>query len=331
MKRLKKLFLIAEVGSVHDGSFGNACKLIELSRECGASAVKFQLHDAPNETIKTAPNPKYFRSERRYDYFNRTAFNLNQLIKLKKLSNRIGLKFIVSPFSIESAEILNKINVDGFKIASGEVTNHPLLKKISSYKKNVYLSSGMSTYNEIDSAINILKTKNLTLMQCTSEYPCPVNKIGLNVLNKFKKYNCVLGLSDHSLGISGAVSFIANGASVIEKHITFSKKMYGSDAAHSMEPSDFKKFANEIKDAFTIYETKVDKNNIKYLTRMRNTFQKSIYAKYDLASGTSLNLQNISFKKPDLGISASMYKKIIGKKLNKKLKKDQKLSFKDLF
>ena len=172
------------------------------------------------------------------------------------------------------AEILNKINVDGFKIASGEVTNHPLLKKISSYKKNVYLSSGMSTYKEIDSAINILKTKNLTLMQCTSEYPCPVNKIGLNVLNKFKKYNCVLGLSDHSLGISGAVSFIANGASVIEKHITFSKKMYGSDAAHSMEPSDFKKFANEIKDAFTIYETKVDKNNIKYLTRMRNTFQK---------------------------------------------------------
>ena len=121
-------------------------------------------------------------------------------------------------------------------------------------------------------------------MQCTSEYPCPVNKIGLNVLNKFKKYNCVLGLSDHSLGIC-VVSFIANGASVIEKHITFSKKMYGSDAAQgSGEPSDFKKFANEIKDAFTIYETKVDKNNIKYLTRMRNMLQKSIYAKYDLAS-----------------------------------------------
>ena len=330
MKRLRKLFLIAEVGSVHDGSFGNACKLVELSKECGASAVKFQLHDAENETIKNAPNPSYFNTEKRYDYFKRTSFNPEQLLNLKKLSKKLGLKFIVSPFSIESANLLKKLNIDGYKIASGEVTNHPLLEVISSFKKDVYLSSGMSNYKEIHQAIKILNKKNTTLMQCTSQYPCPVDKVGLNVLHKFKKYDCVLGLSDHSIGIAAAVSFIANGASVIEKHITFSKKMYGSDASHSMEPKEFKIFSKEIHDAFKIYESNIDKNNIKKFLKMRKTFQKSIYTKNSIDKNEIFSLENISFKKPDTGISAKLYKKVIGKFSKKKLKKDYKLKFEDL-
>jgi N,N'-diacetyllegionaminate synthase len=329
VKRFKKLFLIAEIGSVHDGSFGNAFKLIQVAKDCGASAVKFQLHDAENETLKNAPNPKYFRSEKRYSYFQRTAFDFEQMNKLKKFANKLKLKFIVSPFSIEAAKMLKKINIDGYKIASGEVTNHPLLNTISSFNKNIYLSTGMSTYKEINNAVKILKTKKLTLMQCTSQYPCPVDKVGLNVLEKFKKYNCYMGFSDHTLGFSGAISFIANGVSVIEKHITFSKLMYGSDAKHSMEPNEFRNFAKETNDAFTIYQSLIDKNNIFYLRSMRKTFQKSIYIKKNITKGDTLSLENLSFKKPDLGISASNYKKIIGKKILRNLKKDHKLSFKD--
>lgn len=329
MKRLKKLFLIAEIGSVHDGSLGNAFKLIEVAKDCGASAVKFQLHDAENETLKDAPNPKYFKSEKRYSYFKRTAFNLDQMNKLKKFANELKLKFIVSPFSIEAAKMLKKINIDGYKIASGEVTNHPLLKTISSFNKNIYLSTGMSTYQEIHDAINILKTKKMTLMQCRSQYPCPVDKVGLNVLDNFKKYDCYMGYSDHTLGLSAAISFIANGVSVVEKHITFSKQMYGSDAKHSMEPNEFRKFAKETNDAFVIYESYINKNNISDLKHMRKTFQKSIYIKKNVIKGDTLNFENLSFKKPDLGISASMYKKILGKKILKNLKKDHKLIFKD--
>ena len=330
MKRLKKLLIIAEIGSVHDGSLGNALKLIEVAKNCGASAVKFQLHDADNETLKNAPNPKYFTTESRYNYFQRTAFSFEQLIKLKKFANNLKLRFIVSPFSIQAAEILKKINIDGYKIASGEVTNHPLLKKISSFNKAIYLSTGMSTYKEIDNAIKIFNKKNLTLMQCTSQYPCPVQMVGLNVLEKFKKYNCLMGFSDHTLGLAAAISFISNGVSVIEKHITFSKQMYGSDAKHSMEPIEFKKFVRETNDAFSIYESFVDKNNISNLKIMRKTFQKSIYLKKNLIKGDILNLKNLSFKKPDTGISASFYSKIIGKKILRNLKKDHKLTFKDI-
>ena len=131
------------------------------------------------------------------------------------------------------------------------------------------------------------------------------------------------------MGIAGAISFVANGVSVIEKHITFSKNMYGSDAKHSMEPEQFKQFAKEIKDAFIIYESKVDKNNIKPFFNMRKIFQKSIYAKKNLKKGDKINLSNLSFKKPDNGISASEYKKILGKKVLREIKKDYKFSLKD--
>lgn len=330
MKRLKKLLLIAEIGSVHDGSFGNACKLIELAKEAGATAVKFQLHDADNETIINAPNPKYFKDEKRYEYFKRTTFNFDQLTKLKNLSHKLKLQFIVSPFSIEAAKKLKKLNIDGYKIASGEVTNHPMLKVISTFNKNIFLSTGMSNYKEIKNAVNLFNRNKLVLMQCTSEYPCPVKKVGLNVLTEFKKFNCILGFSDHTEGFAAAISFIAHGVTVVEKHITFSKKMYGSDAKNSMEPGEFKKFSNELKNAFIIYETKIDKNNIKNFLSMRKTFQKSIYIKSLIQKGTTLNLDNIVFKKPDTGISASEYKKIIGKKISRKLNENHKLTNKDI-
>jgi len=330
MQNPNELMIIAEIGSVHDGSFGNACKLIEMAKECGANAVKFQLHDAENETIYNAPNPEYFKSENRYNYFQRTSFNYKQLVELKKLSKKLKLQFIVSPFSIQAAQLLNKINIDGFKIASGEVNNDPLLIEISKYKKRVYLSSGMSSFSEIDHAIKFFDKKNLVLFQCTSEYPCSAENVGLNVLEKFKKYKCTLGLSDHTLGIAAAISAIARGAKVIEKHVTFSKKMYGSDARHSMEPHEFKIFCKEIKDAFIMNNTIFNKNDLRQFNKMRFIFQKSIYIKKDLKLGTKLAFDHLSFKKPGGGIPSTNYKKIIGKKIKKNMKKNYKLKLTDL-
>ena len=149
-----------------------------------------------------------------------------------------------SPFSIEAAELLNEINLKMFKIPSGEVTNIPLLEKISSFGKPVILSSGMSNWKELDRAVEILKDNvELCIMQCTSKYPCPIESVGLNVLQEIKdRYgkNIVIGFSDHTSGISAGAAAAAYGAKVIEKHLTFSKLMYGSDALNSLEPDEFK-------------------------------------------------------------------------------------------
>ena len=180
MYNIKNLLIIAEIGSVHDGSLGNACKLIEVAAECGASAVKFQLHDPENETLIDAPNPAYFKAENRYEYFKRTSFSTEQLTTLKKLANKLKLKFIVSPFSIQAAKNLNKIGIDGFKIASGELSNHPMLNFISRTNKKIFLSTGMSNWEEISNAVKIFKKnkKKLTIFQCTSQYPCAPKNVG---------------------------------------------------------------------------------------------------------------------------------------------------------
>jgi N-acetylneuraminate synthase len=189
----------------------------------------------------------------------------------------------------------------------------------------------MSNWKEINDAIKIFKKnkKKLTIFQCTSQYPCVPRNVGINVLEELKKYNCDIGLSDHTEGYAASISAIAKGCNVIEKHITFSKKMYGSDAKHSMEPQDFKIFCKELKEAYLINSTTLNKDNLNYLKKMRFIFQKSIYTSKDIKKGSKLTLECIAFLKPGDGILASDYKKVVGKIINKNLKKNYKLTMKD--
>ncbi len=325
MISLKKPMLIAEIGSVHDGSFGNAKKLIELAANSGADAVKFQTHIANAETILDAPNPSYFNAESRVDYFKRTSFNLKQWIDLKKFAKKFNLLFISSPFSLEAVDLLEKINLDVYKIPSGEVTNLPLLEKISNLKKTVFLSSGMSNWAELDKAVSILKDKcNLVVFQCSSMYPCTDKYVGLNVLNEIKKrYNCKVGFSDHTLGISAPIAAVTLGAQVVEKHFTFSKYMYGSDAAHSMEPDEFKYLSQSLNQVWKMINNPVDKNNLDPYLKMKKVFQKYLVCSKKLKSGTRIKLSHLSFKKTGGGIPADSYKKIIGKKLISNCHKNQ--------
>ena len=175
--------IIAEVGSVHDGSFGNAKCLIAASINAGADIVKFQLHIFDEESLPRAPNPPYFKNESRKDYFERTAFNESQWIELKKYTEGFDKEFLVSPFSIAAVNFLEKIGVSSYKVPSGEISNIPLLERLAETKKTIILSSGMSSWTELDRAVNIFEKKcNLILMQCTSIYPCPPERVGLNVI-----------------------------------------------------------------------------------------------------------------------------------------------------
>ena len=170
--------IIAEIGSVHDGSFGGACKLIEAAAACGADAVKFQTHIAEAESLPNAPSPAYFNAEPRLAYFKRTGFTPEQWRKLAECAKSVGIIFLSSPFSLEAVDLLETIDMPVYKIPSGEVTNIPLLERVAQTGKPVLLSSGMSDWKELDAAVRIFKDKvPLTVLQCSSAYPCPPERV----------------------------------------------------------------------------------------------------------------------------------------------------------
>lgn len=323
--------LIAEIGSVHDGSFGNAVKLIELASECGADAVKFQTHIAEAETLVNAPAPAYFNTESRTDYFNRTSFSRSQWAKLSECASQNNVKFISSPFSLEAVDLLESIDMEIYKIPSGEVSNLPLLEKISRLGKPVFLSSGMSSWDEMDQAVDIFKSvPRLVVMQCSSEYPCAPENVGLNVIEEIKeRYHCEAGFSDHTLGIAAPLAAAVLGATVIEKHFTFSKKMYGSDAKHSMEPEEFKVLASSLREIRLMLSNPVNKARVDIYKNMKAIFEKSIVASKSLKAGKVVEESDFSFKKPGDGIRADKYKNLLGRKLVRSVEKDHKFSEED--
>lgn len=332
-----KIFIIAEVGNTHEGSLGLAKEFIKVASECGVNAVKFQTHIFDAESLPDAPNPPYFNQEARKDYFDRTAFNLEQWIELRKFAEKkCSIEFISSPFSIEAVELLEKVDIQTYKIPSGEVTNLPLLKKIAQTGKRVFLSSGMSSWDEIDRAINVLQVegcKELILFQCTSEYPCPPQESGLNVLNEMKeRYGLPIGLSDHTFGCSVAIAAVVLGAEYIEKHFTLSKKMYGSDAKNSTEPDEFKNLVNELRNLELALNNKVDKDQkANSLKDMKIIFEKSIVTSKPLKKEDVIKEDDLAYKKPGNGIPASEFEKIIGKKIKKSVSKNYKINWNDIY
>lgn len=326
--------LIAEIGSVHDGSFGNAWQLVKLAARCGANAVKFQTHIAEAETLADAPSPGYFKSESRIDYFQRTGFSKYQWQELADIARGLNVEFLSSPFSIEAVELLESIGMNIYKIPSGEITNIPMLKEIAELGKPIILSSGMSSWKELDAAVNACsKAKTLTVMQCSSIYPCPPEKVGLNVLSEIKERygdGVGIGYSDHTMGYYAPIAAAALGASVIEKHFTFSREMYGSDAQHSMEPDEFLVLSQSLQDVWKMLACPIDKDNLDEYGDMKRIFQKSIVSARPLALGSMLKESDLAFKKPGDGIPAAKLNEIIGKKTKIEMNQNHKIRFEDL-
>ncbi len=331
---LSSCSVIAEVGSVHDGSLGNAKNLIDTAKQCGASAVKFQTHLAAAETLREAPTPPYFRGESRFEYFDRTAFSKDQWRLLKTHCDQHNMEFLSSPFSIEAVELLEDIGITRYKIPSGEVTNIPLLEAIVQTEKHLFLSSGMSSWAELDEAVTTVLRKHdrLTLLQCTSEYPCSYQQVGLNVMLEMReRYKLPVGLSDHTLTNYASLTAVAFGASVIEKHLTFSRLMYGSDARHSLEPKEFADLVEGIRAVETILNSKVDKDaKAADLGDMKRIFEKSVVSVVNINAGTILSSDMLAVKKPGTGIPARRLKEILGRRVVRDVRKDVLLQEEDL-
>jgi N,N'-diacetyllegionaminate synthase len=321
--------IIAEVGSVHDGSYGNAVKLIETAAECGVDAVKFQTHIPEAETLPDAPMPSYFKGEPRFEYFKRTGFSLDQWVGLKKCCEQNGVEFLSSPFSEAAVELLEQVGIQRYKIPSGEVTNLPMLEVIANTGKPIILSSGMSSWQELDRAVDIIlrENQNLTVLQCTSEYPCPYEDVGLNVmLEMAERYRKDVGLSDHTLTNFASLAAVTLGAKVIEKHFTFSRLMYGSDARHSLEPNELSNLVDGIRAIETMMGVRIDKDQINRYQEMKEIFEKSLVAEKDIPAGTTLTRDLVGIKKPGTGISAARLNEFLGRELKVDVKTGKILS-----
>lgn len=243
-----------------------------------------------------------------------------------------GIGFLSSPFSIETIELLERVGVHAYKVASGEVSNHPLLERIAQTGKRVFLSSGMSSWAELDTAMAALDGGGpVVVLQCTSAYPCPPERVGLNAIAELReRYRCTVGFSDHTTGPAAPIAAVAMGARVIEKHLTFSRLMYGSDAACAMEPDDFRNLVGCVRDAWVMLENPVDKDDLSDVGEMKRVFEKSIVTARALSEGHKIRTEDIAFKKPGDGISPARLGEVLGREISCPLPADHKITPDDL-
>jgi N,N'-diacetyllegionaminate synthase len=310
---MERVLVIAEAGMNHDGSLGNAIRLAETAAECGADAVKFQLHDARAETTRDAPSPPYFQHESRWEYFERTAFTDEQWARLKAACDAAGIAFLCSVFSVEAVDRLERVGMQRYKIGSGEVTNLDLVRRVAATGKPVLLTSGMSSWAELDRAVEAAGN-DVTLLQCTSAYPTPPERVGLNVLAELRdRYGKPVGFSDHTVGNYAAFAAVALGATVVEKHFTLSKELYGPDAALSMEPDELEDLVEGIRDIEAMLASPVDKDDLEPFTEMKRVFEKSVVSVADIPAGAMIERDMVAAKKPGTGIPAARIAEVIGR------------------
>jgi len=329
----KKIKIIAEAGCNHNGKLSLALQLINTAKKAGADAVKFQLFNPDELVTKNAPKANYSKKftkkfKNQYEMQKKISLSFREHLKLKKYCDKKKIEYLCSAFDIESLNILKKFKLKTFKIPSGEINNTKYLRHLGGFKKNILLSTGMSSKKEIIFALKTLinygvSKKKIIILQCNSEYPSPYRDINLQAMVSFKKeFNCDYGLSDHSLGIEVPIAAAALGAKVIEKHFTLNKKFEGPDHHMSLLPKELEQMISSIRNVEkalgkkTKIVTKSEKKNIKVA-------RKSIVARLEIKVGEKFTTKNLTIKRPGNGIPANEYFNLIGRKSKRTFKKDE--------
>ncbi len=313
-----RTIIIAEAGVNHNGSMELAKKLIVEAKIAGADFVKFQT--ATNCTSKFAPKAEYQKretgaNESQLDMAKKLRLTLDQHKQLYDYCEAVGIKYLSTAFDIESVHFLNSLNLPFWKIPSGEITNLPYLIEIAKTEKPVIMSTGMAELSEIRDAIKILRdngTKEITLLQCHTDYPTMMEDVNLNaMLTLRKEFSVPVGLSDHSIGIEVPIAAVGMGATVIEKHFTLDKRMVGPDHKASIEPNQLRELVFAIRNvekAFGSSEKFCSEKESKNIIVAR----KSIVAKRDIKKGEKLTEENITTRRPGNGISPMRWFEVLG-------------------
>lgn len=328
--------IIAEIGQAHEGSLGLAHSYIDALAATGVDAVKFQIHIAEAESSIHEPFRVKFSYEdaTRFDYWKRMSFTFEQWAGLKQHCEDKGLEFLASPFSNAAVDLLEKLGVVRYKIGSGEVTNLLMLEKIASTGKPILLSSGMSSFAELDEVVAFLHSRQATIaiLQCTTAYPTPPVRWGLNVISELKaRYGVPVGYSDHSGTQAACIAAAALGAEIFEFHVAFDRRMFGPDASSSLTIDEIGELVASIRRVRESLANPVDKSRSEDFADLKRIFEKSLAVNQPLGAGYTLTFDVLDAKKPSgHGLDARRFNEVLGRRLKRGLDQWSFLNLEDL-
>lgn len=326
----KPCYIIAEIGVNHNGELDLAKKLIDESVNAGANAVKFQKRNLESLYRKEAlenPNSESQGFEILLAELKEIELSEEDYKEIVKYCKERKITFLCTPWDIPSVDFLEQLETPAYKIASGDMTNFPLIKYISKTGKPMIISTGMSKIEEIEKMVDFVKSlyAQFVLLHANSTYPSPIESLNVSLITEFReKFDVPIGFSDHETGIIGSLTAANIGAVIIERHITLDKKMKGLDHSSSLEPNEFKEMVNMIR-----LSEKAKGKPIKKMTRaevlQREVVSKSIVCMSDIDEGELFSDNNIDVKGPEKGLSAQYFFDILGKKSPRKIKKGEYL------
>ncbi len=329
----KPTYIIAEAGVNHNGSLKIAKQMIDVAAKSGVDAIKFQTFKADNLVSVNSKKAKYQikntnKEETQYEMLKKLELGVESHLILMDYCKEKNIPFLSTPFDLDSIQLLHKLGLETYKIASGEITNLPYLRAIGKLKKNVILSTGMSNLNEIGDALNILtksgtNKENIIVLHANTEYPTPMQDVNLFAMNTIAStFNVKVGYSDHTLGIEVPIAAVAMGACVIEKHFTLDRNMLGPDHKASLEPDEIKAMVKAIRNIELAMGNGI-KQASKSETKNIKIARKSIHAKCNISVGDLFSNDNLITKRPGDGISPMQWDKIIGKIASKNFEIDE--------
>jgi len=326
-----KVFIIAEAGVNHNGSLDLAYQLIDVAKDAGADAVKFQTFKARNVVSKLADKAEYQKKatgsdKSQLEMIKKLELSFGDFIKLKKYCDKKEIIFLSTPFDHQSIDFLYDL-VDIYKIPSGEIINYPYLKHIAAKNKPIIMSTGMANLGEVEEAINTIRTVNseakISLLHCTTNYPTPYEEVNLKAMQTLAvAFKLPVGYSDHTLGIEIPIAVVTMGAKIIEKHFTLDKKLPGPDHKASLEPDELKEMVKAIRNIEKALGDGIKKPN-KSETEIMKVVRRSLIVTRDIRTGETIKESDIAIKRPGRGILPKFKEIIIGMKLINDIRQDE--------
>lgn len=319
----KSTYIIAEMSANHAGSLDNAKEIVYAAKEAGADCIKIQTYTADTMTINC--NNKYFniddgtwKGENLYHLYEKAYTPWEWQAQLKELADKIGIDIFSTPFDKTSVDFLEEIGMEFYKIASFELVDIPLIEYVASKNKPIIMSTGMGSLEEVTDAVETVRKhhNDLALLKCSSAYPAITEQMNLNTMvDMNKRFNLPVGLSDHSLGSLGAVTAVAMGATIIEKHFCLSRKIKNPDSSFSMEPDEFRQMVKDIR------AVEIAKGNVYYgpapQEKSNYDFRRSVFVCKDVKRGEVFNEENLRVIRPSFGASPKYYNELLGKEASK--------------
>ena len=336
---MKKVFIIAEAGVNHNGKMELAYKIVDAAKEAGVDAVKFQIFKSEKLISKSTKMADYQKENLKenisqLDMVKKLELSYEDFIKINEYCKEKGIMFMATPFDNDSLDFLVDIlKVDVLKIGSGDLNNYPFLEKVALKNKEIILSTGMSNLSDIEGALEFIAQytdKEVKVLHCTTNYPCPMDEVNLKAMNTIKDaFQVAVGYSDHTLGIEVPIAAVALGAEIIEKHFTLDKTMEGPDHVASLEPNELKEMTRTIRNIEKALGSGIKKPN-KSEVKIQSIVKRKIVLAKDIEANHILTENDLEYKRCENGIESKYYKSIIGKKVKRKIEADSPLMWEDI-